>query len=333
PLSPELGLTPEPQSPLSPELELELELTPEPQRECTPESHTSPRRSSHSTTPSGESPVADEPAEINRGYSSEMVAVEEQDIESTLMEAAHSLRNPFIDVPEIRDEKLEEQKRRKRYQESRKNLGYVIRGNKFVFPPSIYEDGSPTAVRGPTLLWPRNACSPSPSPSPPHSPSPVIRLSVRNGHRGQDLFVPSAYDPGTPVMAPPKITWQRIVSSPGDDLDERSFYFPDECYGDGAESSTYGSETKQWSDAKVYNEYFSTIKEQPLQIERPDKHLIDDDDYDNCEQHEEDDHACDSFDGCWGVRKHVIGVYYWADEARESLEIRIDKLQIVRRRR
>jgi hypothetical protein len=79
-----------------------------------------------------------------------------------------------------------------------------------------------------------------------------------------------------------------------------------------------------------YEEYFATIKKQPIEITRPEKHRIDDDD-DECTESEEEGHSCENFDQCWGSREHVVGVYYWKEGQRQLTENRVDKLLVLRR--
>ncbi|KAG0204808.1 hypothetical protein BGX28_003380 [Mortierella sp. GBA30] len=61
--------------------------------------------------------------------------------------------NPFIYIPEQKDESEVEKERARRRSEAREKLGYVVRGQKYAISPSLYEQPSSSAKYGPTILW------------------------------------------------------------------------------------------------------------------------------------------------------------------------------------
>ncbi|KAG0308009.1 hypothetical protein BGZ98_009229 [Dissophora globulifera] len=306
--------------------------------------HTPARHPPEPSTPPRQDRDDESPGTIRRGYYSETILVEEQDTGEPLgIEETEEMKNPFLDDEEELDSNNKEQEeldRIRRYLDARDKLGYVIRGNKFPIPPELYEDGSPTTTRGAAVLWPKaRALTRQPSPPPPPPPPPSLEIIQKP--QQQPALPP--FDSGTPIFAPPpKITWRKIISTPGDDFDDpRAFYYPpfeNNHYSfDGAGSSSYGSETKHSSApvATVYKEHNSTVSKLSVQIQRPEKHALEDDDEGICDVHADEEQeqeilACNSFDGCWGLRKHIVSIYFWRAAERESFEERTDKLLILR---
>ncbi|KAF9958712.1 hypothetical protein BGZ72_011079 [Mortierella alpina] len=62
--------------------------------------------------------------------------------------------NPFIHIPEPQNEEVIHRERARRRAEARDNLGYVIRGQKYLIFPSLYEESEDPELYGSTVLWP-----------------------------------------------------------------------------------------------------------------------------------------------------------------------------------
>ncbi|KAG9319991.1 hypothetical protein KVV02_002407 [Mortierella alpina] len=62
--------------------------------------------------------------------------------------------NPFIHIPEPQNAEAVHRERARRRAEARDNLGYVIRGQKYLIYPSLYEESEDPELYGSTVLWP-----------------------------------------------------------------------------------------------------------------------------------------------------------------------------------
>ncbi|KAF9571892.1 hypothetical protein EC968_010545 [Mortierella alpina] len=67
--------------------------------------------------------------------------------------------NPFIHIPEPQNAEAIHRERARRRAEARDNLGYVIRGQKYLIEPSLYEESEDPELYGPTVLWPSESPS------------------------------------------------------------------------------------------------------------------------------------------------------------------------------
>ncbi|KAF9174719.1 hypothetical protein BGX20_010117 [Mortierella sp. AD010] len=269
------------------------------------------------------------------------------------------LDNPFQDTPDIRDADLVLEERENRRLESRHKLAYVLRGHKYGVSPSLYEYNTPSEFFGPRVLWPKRTTS----------PSGTGRHQRRSGYieyndsRDGPPISPSYYNTDTPTALGTTLFWaneqlsplapvlQSEYESPESPTDEyeqeqqkqnrEPFYYPYPCpyppvprvNGSGGGSSAYGSSdsVSQAQHSSHYEEYFATVKNQPLKLTTPEKHARDEDDGEDCRESEREGHQCESFDSCWGIRQHAVGIYYWNEERRLLTETRIDKIQVLRR--
>ncbi|KAF9276719.1 hypothetical protein BGZ68_009830 [Mortierella alpina] len=62
--------------------------------------------------------------------------------------------NPFLHIPEPQNAETIHRERARRRAEARDNLGYVIRGQKYLIFPSLYEESEDPELYGSTVLWP-----------------------------------------------------------------------------------------------------------------------------------------------------------------------------------
>ncbi|KAF8976297.1 hypothetical protein BGZ46_008386 [Entomortierella lignicola] len=269
------------------------------------------------------------------------------------------LRNPFQDVPDTRNEHLISEERENRRMESRDKLAYVLRGHKYGVSPSLYEYNTPSELFGPRVLWPRRSTSPTRGNQRQRPPRQFNHAS-----RNNLPVTPSIYDTDTPTALGTSLTWDYTPSSPLMSMLQQSFespqspphedeqqqqqprhrepfYYPYHCpypsvppnNGRGGGSSMYGScdSNTQTQQESNYEEYFATVKNEPIKLSSSEKHARDEDDGEDCQESEVEGHSCESFDACWGTREHCVGVYYWNEERRLPTEARIDKMQVLRR--
>ncbi|KAF9355304.1 hypothetical protein BGX26_006731 [Mortierella sp. AD094] len=283
---------------------------------------------------------------------------------SSPLTRAIPLDNPFQDIPDTRNARLVSEERENRRLESRDKLAYVLRGHKYGVSPSLYEYNTPSELFGPRVLWPKRTTSPSRA---GQCQRRLGHLDYNDSRDGPPIS-PSYYNTDTPTALGTSLSWSNtqlsplasvlqseyeLPESPTDEYgqeqqqqqfqrqNQKPFHYPYPCpyppvpcvSGGGGGSSMYGScdSVSQTQQSSHYEEYFATVKNQPLKLTPPEKHARDEDDGEDCRENEREGHLCESFDRCWGIRQHTVGVYYWSEERRPFTESRIDKIQVLRR--
>ncbi|KAK3828488.1 MAG: hypothetical protein J3Q66DRAFT_13854 [Benniella sp.] len=305
------------------------------------------------------------PAAPSRGYYSESIITTLKDDDGDMPAGGlpdvrqFPLRNPFLDDDYTADSNqllsqesneyqealnADEQARFQRFEDARADLGFVIRGHKFGFAPSYFEElgddeeGEEGEVERdnnellrtcePRLLWPKKRFV-------------SAHPSTSNSQEQQQEILPYTEDDEEDVEAQPEAKEHdpRFTPSPSSipkdmfstvalRVPSSPYFYPvfdSHAAGSIGESSTYGSECKE---AIGHEEEPSQGKKQPqtLSIRRPPKRRR--------EEEEECslctfDHACDAFDACWGVRGHVVGAFHWFSMERFEYEGRVDKFQVI----
>ncbi|KAF9432078.1 hypothetical protein BGZ76_011299 [Entomortierella beljakovae] len=279
---------------------------------------------------------------------------------------ARSLPNPFVDTPDTRDPRIILEERETRRLESRFKLAYVLRGHKYGVSPSLYEYDTPSEIYGPRALWPRRLRSPSRgtsqqiphgfrdglpvSPSIYDSGTPTIdgpkltwedtkySLTLFHGHGSNPPPSPSRYENEQDEQSEHEHEHEHEheQEQQQQQQQQKPFYLPYQPVhrnknGGGGGSSIYGSfDDGSQATQCTFEEFSAPAKICPIDFTPAEKHGLDEDDgEEECTESEIEGHICESFDRCWGTRKHIVGVYLWDEEANLSVEIRADKLRVV----